>query len=372
MPVGSCLSGGLDSSAVVGVIESLLRKGADTAAVGHTLRTFSVVFPGEPFDESRFVDAVAAHTEIDSHRVTLAPQGILETARPVVRQQDEPFGSTSMLAQWEVMRLARETGVTVLLDGQGGDELLGGYDAFVGFRAADLLRSGRVAAGLSELRSYQRLRATPWARVARLGAVPFVPGSMRRGLRRRDKVARTVLDSRLQGLDHEPIPAPPAGLDALSKERYRVYKHGLPALLRYEDRNSMAFAIEARLPFLDSRLVDLSFQLDPRSLISDGLTKQVLRTALADRLPPEVRTRSDKIGFETPQGRWLRADAAAIDAQLARPGFGGGYLDRRAAQKLVEQQRRNGLGVDFATWRCLCLDLWLEEVVEAGSSPAIV
>jgi asparagine synthase (glutamine-hydrolysing) len=151
----------------------------------------------------------------------------------------------------------------------------------------------------------------------------------------------------------------------LARERVRIYKHGLPALLRYEDRNSMAFSIEARLPFLDYRLVELSFRLDPSTLIRDGSTKRLLREALADRLPREIREGEDKIGFETPQARWLRQDAGAVDTQLGRRGFGGGFLRVDRVRTLAERHRRGAAGLDFALWRCLCLDLWLQELIEA-------
>jgi asparagine synthase (glutamine-hydrolysing) len=254
--------------------------------------------------------------------------------------------------------------VTVLLDGQGGDELLGGYHSFVGYRIADLVRRGRVDRAAAELRAYAGRQGGAWQRALRLAVVPFVPGALRSRARLRDKSAAAALRSSTRALAAEPRTVAPPGLDALGRERYRIYRQGLPALLRYEDRNSMAFSIEARLPFLDYRLVELSFRLDPSLLIRDGSPKWLLRHALADRMPEAVRTRQDKIGFQTPQARWLRESVADIDAQVARPGFGGGYLDANAVRLLVDRQR-HGNGDDFAVWRCLCLDLWLQELVES-------
>jgi asparagine synthase (glutamine-hydrolysing) len=173
-----------------------------------------------------------------------------------------------------------------------------------------------------------------------------------------------VLSPKVRRLPAEPRFAPP-GLGKLEAERYHIYHHGLPALLRYEDRNSMAFSLEARLPLLDYRLVELSFRLDPSALIASGATKTLLRRALADRLPAVVRERRDKVGFLTPQARWLREARADIARTLERPGFGGGYLRRDGVRDLVDRLERGQRGVDFALWRCVCLDLWLEELYGA-------
>jgi asparagine synthase (glutamine-hydrolysing) len=364
VPVGSCLSGGLDSSAVVCTVNEFLERSREAESVGKTQKTFSATFPGERFDESVYIDAVGAAARVEQHRVAVDGHDLLGTAREMLRAQDEPVGSTSIVAQWHVMRLARAGNVTVLLDGQGGDELLGGYHAFVGYHIADLLRTGQPAAAARELRAYHRGQAHSWLRSARLALVPLIPQRARTRLRQLDKRSGALLSPKLHGLPDEPRSAPP-GFGKLEAERYHIYHHGLPALLRYEDRNSMAFSLEARLPFLDYRLVDLSFRLEPSALIASGATKTLLRRALADRLPALVRERQDKIGFLTPQARWLREAGADIARTLERPDFGGGYLSRDGARHLVARLERGERGIDFALWRCLCLDLWLQELYGA-------
>jgi asparagine synthase (glutamine-hydrolysing) len=364
VPVGSCLSGGLDSSAVVCTVNDFLERSREAESVGETQKTFSATFPGEPFDESVYIDAVGATARVEQHRVAVDGHDLFATAREMLRAQDEPVGSTSILAQWHVMRLAHAGEVTVLLDGQGGDELLGGYHAFVGYRIADLLRAGQPAAAARELRAYHRGQAHSWLRSARLALVPLIPQRARTRLRQLDKRSGALLAPRLHGLPAEPRSAPP-GFGKLEAERYHIYHHGLPALLRYEDRNSMAFSLEARLPFLDYRLVELSFRLEPSALIASGATKTILRRALADRLPALVRERQDKIGFLTPQARWLREARADIARTIERPDFGGGYLSRDGTRRLVGRLERGERGIDFALWRCLCLDLWLQELYDA-------
>ena len=364
VPVGSCLSGGLDSSAVVCTVNEFLERSREAESVGETQKTFSATFPGERFDESVYIDAVGAAARVEQHRVAVDGHDLFGTAREVLRAQDEPVGSTSIIAQWHVMRIAQAGDVTVLLDGQGGDELLGGYHSFVGYRIADLLRAGEPAAAARELRAYHRGQAHSWVRSARLALVPLIPQRARTRLRELDKRSGGVLSPKLHGLPAETRSAPP-GFGKLEAERYHIYHHGLPALLRYEDRNSMAFSLEARLPFLDYRLVELSFRLEPSALIASGATKTLLRRALADRLPVLVRERQDKVGFLTPQARWLREAGAEVARTVERPDFGGGYLSRDAVRRLIARLERGERGVDFALWRCLCLDLWLQELYGA-------
>jgi asparagine synthase (glutamine-hydrolysing) len=359
VPVGSCLSGGLDSSSVVCTVNGLLGRD-DARAVGATQKTFSAVFPSEPFDESRYIDAVAAVANVEQHRVAVQGDALLTQARRVLAAQDEPFGSTSIIAQWHVMALARSGDVTVLLDGQGGDELLAGYHNLIGYRIADLLRRGRVGAAARETLAYHRSQSHSWLRTGRLVGVPLVPGAARTRLRTLDKDAHGLLPRRLRSLPAESRLAP-AGLDLLSAERYRVYRYALPALLRYEDRNSMAFSLEARLPFLDYRLIELSFRLPAEALVAHGRTKALLRDALGPRLPDAVRERPDKIGFLTPQARWLREARTEIHALIGTAGFGGGFVQNARVRDLLDAVERGRPGADYALWRCVCLDLWLRE-----------
>src|SRR6266511_2570320 len=304
VPVGSCLSGGLDSSAVVCPVNEFLERSREAKSVGETQKTFSATFPGEPFDETMYIDAVGAAARVEQHRVAVDGHDLLGAAREMLRAQDEPVGSTSIVEQWHVMRIAR------------------------------------------------------------LALVPHIPQRARTRLRQLDKRSGAVLSPKLRGLAAEARSAPP-GFGKLEAERYHVYHHGLPALLRYEDRNSMAFSLEARLPFLDYRLVELSFRLDPSALIASGATKTLLRRALADRLPALVRDRQDKIGFITPQARWLREARADVMRAVERRDFGGGYLNREGVRGLVSRLERGERGIDFALWRCLCLDLWLQELYGA-------
>ncbi|MGH2995409.1 MAG: asparagine synthase-related protein, partial [Gaiellaceae bacterium] len=137
-------------------------------------------------------------------------------------------------------------------------------------------------------------------------------------------------------------------------------RRGLPELLHYEDRNSMAHSLEARVPFLDYRLVELLFSLDGSQLIERGRTKAVLRRALGDLLPPQVRDRVDKMGFVTPEARWLRGELGelAADVFASRRFAERSFVDAAAARRRLERHRRGQLAAGFELWRALSLELW--------------
>jgi asparagine synthase (glutamine-hydrolysing) len=144
-------------------------------------------------------------------------------------------------------------------------------------------------------------------------------------------------------------------------------QRGLPELLRYEDRNSMAHSLEARVPLLDHRLVELAFSLDGGELIHRGETKSVLRRALADLLPPEVRARRDKLGFVTPEKRFLRGELGdlAADVFASRSFAERGFVDAAAARRRLERHRHGELDAGMELWRALNLELWARRYLDA-------
>jgi asparagine synthase (glutamine-hydrolysing) len=299
VPLGSSLSGGLDSSAIVGYISG-------ACEVEHQ-HTFSARFPGSPLDEGRYISDVVAMSGARSHEVVPfpTPDDLLRT----VWHQDQPFLTLSIYAQWSVMRLARETDVTVLLDGQGADEQLAGYRFFLGPHYRSLLLTGRWLRLVREARAYAShngarglARLAPFALPDELSrpAKRLVPGA---GIRRSFAAAHGTLPPPLEHVYGDPL------RDALHTSLTQTM---LPSLLRHADRNSMAFGREVRLPFLDHRLVEFVFRLPPELKVSGATTKVVLRRAMAPYLPESVRRRRDKIGYAPPQAAWLRGPLAEL------------------------------------------------------------
>ena len=315
VPLGTMLSGGIDSSAIVAAVRHLL--GADAE-----MHTFSFISPGEPHDESAFIRLMAGVARTVPHELQAGPEAFVADIETLVRHQGEPFGSTSIYAQYKVAEAARAAGVKVLLDGQGSDELFAGYRFYLGARIAGLLAAGepiRAAQLLSRVRRLPgvRLGSALYHTLASLD-LPVTSALTRRAQAangpgrlidprwRRDHEGTTVIAAR-----------GPRRLALLHRLADSLERDVLPGLLRFEDRNTMAFSIEARVPFLDVPLAETACRLAPELLVDDaGTTKSVLRAALRGLVPDAILDRRDKIGFATPEARWLRAAAPWVEAEL--------------------------------------------------------
>jgi asparagine synthase (glutamine-hydrolysing) len=358
VPVGTSLSGGIDSSTVVMLSAEL--------AGDHTRHAFTARFPGFERDEWRYADAVArAAGVVEHHAVEPAPEEVLADLETLARDHEEPVGSLSVYAQWRVNRAAREAGVTVLLDGQGGDELFGGYPATAGYALRSLPRSPALA----ELR-----REPALARAAAVSlAVDRLPERLRRAARRRlttvyaspevEEVAAVLGESREGPWWRE--------RDPLRRQLLvQTFETSLPPLLRYADRSSMAWSREVRLPLLDRRVAELALSAPAGFLYRGGVSKRLLRDAGRGLVPDVVLDRRDKVGFEPPQRRWLG------DEPL-RSHVGELLLDDRARARpfydpaAIEHDLRAGSWRDTdGIWRALSVELWLRTVAEAPRAAA--
>src|SRR5207253_606053 len=283
-----------------------VREYLEQAYLDHTEETFFAGVRKLPpahalvFDERPYAEAVVGRTRAEPHWISFSDEDLVADLPRIVEAQGEPFGSTSICAGWYVMREAKRSGLTVMLDGQGGDEVLAGYRAHLGHRLADLLAQGRLTELRAELAGFSA-EHSPVALVTALSR-PFAPELVTRIVRARTRGSAPLVHPDLRGR-----PADLGGNGSPFPDRLRRHqqliltRRGLPELLRYEDRNSMAHSLEARVPFLDYRLVELGFSLPGGELIGGGRTKDVLRRALGDLLPPVVRDRRDKLGFVTPE-----------------------------------------------------------------------
>jgi asparagine synthase (glutamine-hydrolysing) len=308
VPVGSCLSGGLDSSAIVCEVRRLWnRAGADGRAGEHW--TYTSSFDDPQCDERWYAREVIAATGAKPHWVFPTVEGLLEDLPAMVHHLEEPFGGPSVYAQWCVMRAIHESGMKVVLDGQGADEFLLGYAKFYAFY-------------LKHLRWRRRWRRL----VSEATGLALSPGfwrtfDLRNGLRylgRTSEIGReTALLSPALGARHRDRRAG-LGLSGNLAQRLKddVVRFSLPVLLRYEDRTSMAFSVESRVPFLDHPLAEFMAQLPLNQKLRHGWTKLVLREALTGILPDAVRRRRSKFGFNTPEESWMRKGMAAHVAEV--------------------------------------------------------
>ena len=308
VPVGSCLSGGVDSSAIVCLMGGQL----DRAGVAGTLKTFTAKSADGRFDESRFAEMVAASTRAQGHFVTPQAKGLLDQLPRVAWHQDEPFASTSIYAQWCVFELARRNGVTVMLDGQGADEILCGYRGFVGAYLAGLARDRRLGPWLGEARSIQREIGFSLARSAGYTAAYLWPGLLKlfgRFDNREFSDRGWLAPGARSAFSTDPILAlggRPRSLREMSVAQ--VTSTNLPRLLHWEDRNSMAFSVEARLPFLDYRVVEMCLNMADSEKLGGGVPKAALRHGMRGIVPDAVLDRRDKMGFLTAEPLWMKRD----------------------------------------------------------------
>jgi asparagine synthase (glutamine-hydrolysing) len=359
VPVGSCLSGGLDSSAIVCVANRALR----AAGAQQMQRTFSARSTDPRLDEGRFIDAVVRHTGVANAQVEPPAARLFDELSELTWHQDEPFGSTSIYAQSHVFALAARNGVKVMLDGQGADEQLAGYASFHAARFGHLARGLRLATLLSEIRAVSR--RLPRGQVAAYAVSSLVPDPLRQLLRRLGNRASThnpCLDMARLGARHaDPFLAQGANapnVEALSVSQ--LLHTSLPMLLHWEDRDSMQHSIEARVPFLDYRLVELTLGLPEEEKLSQGITKRVLREAMRGVLPEEVRARTDKIGFATAEEQWLRREnpegfrAAMRQAVEASQG-----ILRPAALELLDGIIGGARPFSYLPWRMISFGAWV-------------
>lgn len=356
VPVGATLSGGLDSSALV-----LLMNEQRTT---HPLHVFTSLYPGTSCDETPYFDAVAERLACPViHRV--APNGDewREMLLSVLDHQEEPFGDTSIFAHFNLMRAAREAGIPVVLSGQGGDELLLGYDSMVSAYLGHLLRTGRLRSAMSEIDQYARSPGRSKSSVLR-GAMRHLLPLELRDLARRNYVHRRgdILTAHARrGVILRRF-APRDGRADIDTYIAQVFERfALPHLLHYDDRNAMAFGVEGRMPFLDHRLVELVFAAQYEALFHGGMTKRVLRESLDGLLPPLVIARRDKIGFYTPLAAWMRANAQWIESFMSRDRLNSvGLVNAsRYRERLIELREGND-GAELDVWRGFIVHLWLE------------
>jgi len=363
VPVGTCLSGGLDSTSVVCVARPWLEEGNQ--------KTFSAVFgPSFGEDESEFIDEVVDFADVENHRVTPSAETLMNEIEKIVYVQDEPFNSTSQYSQFKVFELARSLGTTVTLDGQGADEELAGYHYLFPVHFAGLVLGGDPVRAFREFSAYRSRTGAAFTRAFPAAAAGFLSHrAMIRWANRYDpgrdvswvggEYVRTARGIR--------APEPPDGFDRLTGRLYELFTvSSLPALLRYEDRNSMAFSVEARLPFMDYRLVSYVFSLPASQKINDGWTKYVLRNATRGVIPESIRTRTDKIGFAVPEGEWFRREMLPFIRDIfdSRTARNRGLYDVPRLLELVDANAAGKVDAGRAVWRALNCELWFRRFVD--------
>lgn len=296
VPVGTSLSGGLDSSSVIACIQQ--RNGQQMQEV------VSAVFPGYERNEQPFVDAVAEKFNLNVFITSPSFYQLTEHLDHLIWHQDEPISSASIFAQYGVYRTAAENELKVMLDGQGADEILAGYEKFYMpyFKA---VFPKQPIAGISilmntlkhqdlfrnKVKTHLAKKIAPWSKENHITVNSFRPQTSALFKRTDDTSIRQCSINLLQEI-------------------------GLPMLLRYQDRNSMAFSVESRVPYLDYWLVEFCLALPDNWKINNGVNKFILRKSMENKLPKEILARKDKCAFEVPEICWIKKHSKWFRKQM--------------------------------------------------------
>lgn len=311
VPVGTALSGGLDSSSIVCGVHEVLGDHPDV-----TRNAFSARARDAAFDEGPYMQAVVDQTHVVHHETWPDADGFLDDLADMVWHHDEPFGSASIYAEWKVFAKVAETDVKVTLDGHGADETLAGYTAFIGPQMGAMARRFNVSGLLREWRAQRRVhhRSPFW--MAAMMADDLAPGWLRSVLRRLSGRSHPTPDwLNVERLNARPVDPFVRGAGVLGLSLAQLTATSLPMQLKWADRDSMAHSIESREPFLDPDLVSYILGLPDGFKLENAVTKRVLRAGLAGLLPKMITERQDKMGFVTPESLWVTRDRP--DAFLA-------------------------------------------------------
>jgi asparagine synthase (glutamine-hydrolysing) len=295
--VGCSLSGGLDSSVIVSIIENLRNN--------RQLKTFSARFKDFDKDEGQFIDLIANNKNIISNSVWLDKQTYKNSFEKVCYHQDEPFSSASINAQYEVMSLAKSSNVTVLLDGQGADEYFAGYFFYLNNYYRQLKKNNKPLFK-NELREYRIKNNQFWNQPLVRKRINEYPKLDLIFNKIRDRLTSSEIKEMFEKNIYNQIKTFDEYQELTLKERLLISLFGgeLQELLRYADRNSMAHSREVRLPYLDHRIVEFVMSLPDHFLINNAFNKYLLRKSYENELPKEIVWRKNKIGFEIPQNNW--------------------------------------------------------------------
>ncbi len=303
VPIGSSLSGGLDSSSIVMAIDRL-------KAESQKQKTFSARFKNFEKDEGKFIDLITRSANVECFSVYPTAKSANENFEKLIYHQEEPFGSFSINAQFEVMKLAKNNNVIVLQDGQGADEILAGYERHFEAYLQELYKSNRNKFNL-EFQDFKNLRNNNSINANLNFKFEALNYKLKRKASELAKNIKRTTSTYFNGINPELVSEykkieNPLYFAPNLKERlyHSTINSGLTELLRYSDRNSMAHSIEVRLPFLSHKLVEFLFSLPNEYLIKSGWTKFILRKSMEDLLPDKITWRKDKIGYAIPQDDW--------------------------------------------------------------------
>jgi asparagine synthase (glutamine-hydrolysing) len=361
--VGSCLSGGLDSSAIVTIVNKILRETGK-----HDIQeTVSACFDIKKYDEQEYIDEVVDQTHVKAHKVFPKYEQLFDTLDKITWHQDSPIGSSSIFAQYHVFDTTAKQGIKVMLDGQGADETLAGYDGFYYSYYYSLLHQLKLGTLMNEVISVKRYSRFSMPSFIYKTFTSFLPDPIHKLLKQKLNTFRDT------GIKYKPFSVGNGKQDMIINQVLdfstlqklslnQVYEHSLPMLLHNADRMSMAHSIESRLPFLDYRLVEYILSLQDCYKINRGKTKYILREALKHILPHKIVTRFDKMGFVTPEAYWMKNHNQEFYARLEESSTVLSSLveKEKILANFKKETEAGSLSMGSFYWRVISMAAWVK------------
>ena len=349
--ISSCLSGGMDSSSLVAGISLQSDK--------NKIKTFSAIFPDKPYDENRYSAALAKKYNLPRYTVSPNASDFIRDIDHVIKAQEEPFVSTGVYVQWKIFEQIKSKGIKVAIDGQGADEYLAGYLSFLIPFMLHCLKNLKIFPFIKSLKIlvkhkiYLKILGGIKPTLFRLFNIRGIPlNSKFEGFINKDALDAEHLDDLLfADIKHDKV----TGFKSILV-RY-LTKSSLPSLLRYEDRNSMYFSIESRVPFLDHRLVEQALQTNVFFLMDGQYTKKLLRESFAQYVPDIISKRTDKIGFGNPENEWVTSliDSGKFE-DLFADSSSSKYFNLERIKNLIRSPK-TASDYNFL-WRVYCFLAW--------------
>ncbi len=354
--VGSCLSGGLDSSTIVTLMNDMLQKENESKKID----TVSSCFNNKKYDEQEYIDEINNLVEANPHKIFPNTDQLMNELEDLIWHQDEPFGSTSIFAQRKVFEEARKNNLKAMLDGQGADEQLCGYGEFYFVYLTELFLNKEYDEFEKELNAIlaenPSLKRDDLYYLSTKRPMESLEPKLKMNLNREGKFIKPTFEP-YYDYYKELIES----MKTLKSYSIHQFVHNLPELLHYEDRNSMTYSIESRVPFLDHRVVEFNISCKSNEKIRNGIRKYVLRKAMEEKLPSKIVNRKDKMGFVTPEIDWIRNNN-----EVFRKLFQEGcdklkwIIKPDLALSWFDDTMISEKDFDFTIWRIVCIGKWME------------
>lgn len=359
--IGSCLSGGLDSTAIVCASLDILGK----EKASELQETFTACVADDRYNEKKWVEIIKQEKNINTNYIYPEMTELFNNLESIVYSQDEPFGSSSIFLQYKVFEAAHNKGIKVMLDGQGADEQLSGYTGFINLTIKENIQRLNLKSMYYNIVGLKKVQKSSPISGLIASLMLLIPANFRRKLGSKSKNHSTFQWLALEKILNKPYEHPlnnvPYKKDDVKNESLRqLTATNLQKLLHWEDRNSMHFSIEARVPFLDHEMVEFNVSLNSNYKVKGGWTKRIMRDALKGILPEQIANRKDKIGFVPPEELFMRNNKEFINNKLNEVVLISNGL---ITKKIIEDFNAmliNEIAFDYRFWRAICFGEWIK------------